>query len=122
MTGVVEKARVAWGKECPDWVLLLARACDETSQNKVAVRMNRSASLVSAVLAGKYKGDMEAVEDVVRGVFAARTVECPRLGTIPANECRDWQARSGRFLPVNALRRDMYIACNRCPRCRKEGA
>lgn len=122
MSGPVETARAAWGEQMPDWVMMLANACAEASQNKVAVRMNRSASLVSAVLNRKYRGDMEAVEDVVRGVFAARTVECPALGTLPVNECRDWQLKARSFVNVNSQRVAMYRACNRCPRCKKEGS
>lgn len=122
MSNVVAKARAAWGEGIPDWVLTLANACAAASQNKVAARLNRSASLVSAVLAAKYQGDLEAVEEVVRGVFEAATVECPALGTVPANECRDWQRKCRSFNPVNALRRDMYRACTRCPRFRKAGA
>lgn len=122
MSGIVDKARMAWGDDCPDWVVTLATACDETSQNKVAVQINRSASLVSAVLSGKYRGDMTAVEEVVRGVFEAATVECPELGTIPSNICRDWQLKSRSFVNVNSQRVRMYRACNRCSRCRKEGA
>lgn len=123
MIGVIEKTRQAWtakGLDLPDWVALLAAECEKSSQNKVAIRLNRSASLVSAVLAAKYTGDMQAVEDVVRGVFERATVECPRLGTIPANECRDWQMKARTFLSVNVLRRDMFRACNRCPRNGKE--
>ena len=125
MTGVVERAREAWaakGLEFPDWVALLAAECEKSSQNRVSTRLNRSASLVSAVLAAKYTGDMRAVEDVVRGVFERATVECPRLGTIPANECRDWQLKARSFVTVNILRRDMYRACHRCPRFSKGGA
>jgi hypothetical protein len=44
----------------------------------------------------------------------ARTVECPQLGTIPSNVCRDWQRRP--FLNTNAQRVAMYRACARCPR------
>lgn len=121
-TNPIMKARAAWGDEIPDWVLLLASACATSSQNKVAAQMNRSASLVSAVLSRKYRGDLVAVEEVVRGVFAAATVECPELGTIPTNVCRDWQLKSRSFVNVNSQRVRMYRACNRCPRCQKGDA
>lgn len=118
MSGPIEKASKAWGADMPDWVMGLARACAESSQSKVASRMNRSASLVSAVLANTYKGSLEAVEEVYRGVFELAVVECPALGTLPTNECRDWQAKAGRFVNVNSQRVRMYRACHACPRFR----
>ncbi|UFS63814.1 hypothetical protein LO749_06385 [Paracoccus denitrificans] len=116
MNGPVEKARMAWGDAIPDWVLGLARECASSSQNSIAKRMNRSASLISAVLANKYKGSLEAVEEVYRGVFERLTVECPSLGTIPSNTCRDWQLKAVTFVNVNSERVRMYRACNSCPR------
>lgn len=116
MSGPVEKARAAWGADIPDWVDGLAKACAASSQNRVAKRMNRSASLVSAVLANTYKGSLEAVEEVYRGVFETATVACPSLGTIPSNICRDWQLKAVRFVNVNSERVRMYRACNSCPR------
>lgn len=120
MSGPVDKARAAWGSSMPDWVAGLAKVCAETSQNRVAVRMNRSASLVSAVLANSYKGSLEAVEEVYRGVFERAVVECPALGTIPTNDCRDWQLKAGRFVNVNSQRVAMYRACHACPRYRSK--
>lgn len=116
MSGPLEIAQTAWGDALPDWVELLAKECAASSQNKVAGRLGRSASLVSSVLRKKYNGDMAAVEDVVRGVFERATVDCPRLGTIPANECRDWQRRSLTYSNVNGEVVRQRRACNRCPR------
>lgn len=116
----VERALEAWNGAPPDWVVTLAEACNATSQNKVAVRLERSASLVSAVLSNKYKGDLKAVEDLVRGAFEAVTVQCPALGRIPTDECRHWQTKARDFVNVNALRVQMYRACKNCPRAQKE--
>lgn len=121
MTGPVAKARAAWGAAIPDWIEGLARECATTSQNKVAARMHRSASLVSAVLANKYLGSLEAVEEVYRGVFENAVVECPALGTIPANSCRDWQLMAVKFVNVNSERVRMYRACHSCPRFNRGG-
>lgn len=116
MSGPVEIAREAWGEDLPDWVAALARECAATSQNKVAARLGRSAALVSQVLRRKYAADLAGVEQVFRGVFEHLTVECPSLGTIPANVCRDWQLKAARFVNVNSERVRMYRACNSCPR------
>ncbi|MDQ7775188.1 MAG: hypothetical protein Q4615_04365 [Paracoccus aminovorans] len=112
----MEIAREAWGEDLPDWVAALARECAATSQNKVAARLGRSAALVSQVLRRKYAADLAGVEQVFRGVFEHLTVECPSLGTIPANVCRDWQLKAARFVNVNSERVRMYRACNSCPR------
>jgi hypothetical protein len=93
----------------------LAEACEAESQAKVAARLNRSPSLVSAVLAAKYTGDLAAVEEVVAGVFMSGRVNCPALGTIPSSTCQDWRRASARLVNVNALRVQMFRACNRCP-------
>lgn len=111
----MEKAQEAWGPEMPDWIVALATACDRTSQNRAARAIERSASLVSHVLARSYKGDMRAVEDLVRGVFMKGTVECPVFGDLALQECRKWRGRARKFQNVNSQYVQMYRACNRCP-------
>ncbi len=113
-TARLAAARAAWGEGIPDWVEELARQVDATSQNQVAQRLKRSASLVSTVLSRSYQGSYAACEDVVRGVYMAGTVECPQLGTIPSSDCRDWQRRP--FMNTNSQRVAMFRACARCPR------
>lgn len=108
-------ARACWGPAIPDWVEVLAKASDDSSQSKVARKMNRSASLVSNVLRAKYQGDMVAVEDVVRGVFMRRTVDCPALGQISSAVCRDWIAKGRTFSNENSERVGMFKACRSCP-------
>jgi len=120
-SGPLAVAEEAWGESLPDWVRAMAAECDATSQNKVATRMNRSASLVSSVIRNKYPGDMEAVEEVFRGAFMKKTLDCPALGTLPANECRDWRVKARTFVNVNSQRVMMFRACNRCPRNGKGG-
>lgn len=116
----IDIARAAWGAALPDWVAQLAEECGKTSQNKVAKRMKRSASLVSHVLRNKYPGDMQAVEEVVRGVFMASTVVCPALGEISTADCRDWMRKSRSFSNENSERVRMFRACRACPRCKKD--
>lgn len=120
MSGPVEIARASWGKTMPAWVERLASECASSSQNKVAVRLNRSASLVSAVLHNKYQGDMEAVEEAVRGTFERTTVPCPARGTITWPVCRNWQVQSRVYSNVNSERQRMYRACNACSRNKKD--
>lgn len=117
---LIEKARIAWGDPLPDWVEMLARECASTSQRAVADRLGRSAGLISQVLAGKYPGDIAAIEDAVRGAWMGASVECPALGTLPTDECQAWRVKARTFVNVNSLRVRMYRACQACPRNRKE--
>ncbi|MCW1934097.1 hypothetical protein [Pararhodobacter zhoushanensis] len=116
MSRPVRIALAHWGAELPDWVLALARACETSSQNKVAARLDRSAALVSNVLRKSYSGNMAAVEELVRGVYLAETIACPALGTLPLHECRAWRDKARSFQNTNALRVRMYRACQTCPR------
>lgn len=115
-TAPIDIARNAWGEDIPDWVVVLATECGQSSQNKVARKLNRSASLVSGVLRKTYRGSMDAVEDVVRGVFMSGTVICPALGEVSSAACRDWMRRAQSFSNVNSERVRMYRACHACPR------
>jgi len=119
MVGPQEIAKAAWG-DVPDWIEALAEACARTSQARVAERLGRSGSLVSTVLRNKYVGNLVSVEARVRGVLMSSMVDCPALGELPENECQDWRAKSRKFSAVNALRRDMFRACNRCARNKRE--
>lgn len=122
MASTLDIARSLWGDTIPDWVVVLAEECGKTSQNRVARRLNRSASLVSHVIRNKYEGDMVAVEDVVRGVFMSSTVTCPALGSISTAACRDWMRKAHAFSNENSERVRLYRACRSCPRYTKEGA
>lgn len=115
MSGFTDIVLDAW-ETPPDWVLVLAEACEATSQNQVAKQLRRSAAMISTVLRNKYTGDMAGVEERVRGVLMAKTIPCPSLGRIPAQTCQDWVAKSANFSNVNMLRVRMFKACNACPR------
>lgn len=112
----LETARAAWGPDVPDWIVRLATECGRSSQNKVAAALDRSATMISQVLAKKYPGDLAALEDRVRGIYMDQTVECPALGDLPTQECQDWRALAKEFVLVNPRRAQMYRACNKCPR------
>lgn len=109
-------ATAHWGAPLPDWIKALAAACDATNQTKVAARLGRSSSLVSAVLRRKYRGDLHAVEELVRGHLLAGTINCPALGVLPLHECSTWVTKARDFQNTNTLRVRMYRACRTCPR------
>lgn len=120
MSGPVNAAREAWGVPMPDWIEVLAEACAESSQNKVAKRLGRSSTLVSQVLRRNYTGDMKAVEDRVRGVLMSSIRNCPAMGEIALNVCQDWQERSRVFSSANSARVLMYRACRVCVHNRRK--
>jgi hypothetical protein len=119
MSGPVSIAQAAWGEDLPDWVLALANACAASSQNRVALDLERSPSLVSNVLRRKYPGDMAAVEERVRGVYMHAVVACPVLGDLSTDQCQVWRKRSHSLQGHNTRRVQMFKACNRCPLNRK---
>ncbi len=124
MSGVtsdpIQIARDAWGDAMPDWIRGMAEECAATSGNKVAKKLGRSGAMISQALSNKYPADLGPLEELFNGVFRNLAVECPALGTIPANECQHWRRKAGKFVNVNSLRVQMYRACNGCHRNRKE--
>lgn len=113
----LQRALLAWGKEIPDWIEVLANECDKSTQGKVAERLGVSAAVVNQVLGKKYAGRMDQVEARVRGEFMKATVECPVLGEISTRDCIANQSR--KFRPTNDLRVRLRRTCPACPN-RKE--
>jgi len=115
----VGKALDAWGTP-PDWVLVLAEACNMENQTAVGRRLSYSGSTISQVLSKAYPGDMERFEQIVRGVLMAETIVCPRLGEMTRNVCQTWQRRPFSTASSNAVA--MYQACRSgCPHSRLQG-
>lgn len=112
----IATATQSWLGAVPDWVSALANECAATSQNKVAKRLGRSATVVSNVLRAKYTGDMAAIEDIVRSVLMPDVIPCPGVGQIASADCLDWRRKSEVFIGTNPQRIRMFRACNRCPR------
>lgn len=115
----VEKAAAAWG-ETPDWITELAAIADQLGQKKAADMIGYTAGLVSAVLNAKYAGDMQGVEESVRGALMGLKVECPILGEIGRDHCLKEQKEP--FRATSAFRAQIYHACrNGCPNARLKG-
>ncbi|MCW9041714.1 MAG: hypothetical protein OQK05_00100 [Pseudopelagicola sp.] len=110
----------AWGEDVPDWVLRLAKECEASSQNKVAAALRISAAVVSQSLRNCYAGDMEMVEDRVRGLYMSETVKCPALGVIETHRCRDWQKKAKHFVPSYSGRVRMFKTCQKCTRFKED--
>lgn len=115
----IEKATAAW-VEAPDWIGELASIADQVGQKKAAEMIGYTAGLVSAVLNNKYAGDMQGVEERVRGALMGLTVECPVLGDIGRDRCLQEQKEP--FRATSAFRAQIYHACrNNCPNARQKG-
>ncbi|MCB1520659.1 MAG: helix-turn-helix transcriptional regulator [Hyphomicrobiaceae bacterium] len=110
-----------WGggdaQRVPDWMLVLAEACDALTRAKVAQRLSYSPSVISQLLNGSYKGDLERAADVIRGALMAATVQCPICDEIPRDVCLDHQKKS---VPpfASSMRARLYRACPTCPNFR----
>lgn len=115
----VGKAVAAWGSP-PDWIVALAEECSSSTQSAVARRLGVSAGLVSGVLSGTYGqkgGDMQRIEEIVRGALMGVQVICPVLGELTRDRCLDEQDQP--FRATSAQRARLYHACRRgCPHYR----
>lgn len=102
----------------PDTLAALERAVAHLkTQSAVAEALNVSPSLINQALKGKYRGDIESLEQRIRGVLLNVTVTCPVLGELSTKDCLDQQRRKIAF--TNPLRVLLARACKTCPN-RKE--
>lgn len=104
----------------PDALDALQRAVRHFgTQARVAVELGISAAAVNQALQGKYRGDVDGIEQRIRGALMQVTVVCPVLGELSTKDCLDEQRRKVVF--TNPLRVRLARACKTCPN-RKEGA
>ena len=115
----VSNAREAWGVSIPDWVMALAEACDRSSQNSVAKRLGYSGATISGVIKNKYRGDIERVEQAVRGSLMSETVMCPVLGDLRRDRCLINQKKAKNPNPTSSVSMRLAKACKHtCPHSR----
>ncbi len=97
-----------------DWIYVLQQACNDSSQNRIAVRLGVSSSMISQALRGKYPGDLSGLQKRVEGELMGSAVHCPVLGEISSRQCLDCQRMP--FAATNAQRVRLYRACRSgCP-------
>ena len=97
-----------------DWIYVLQQACNDSSQNRIAVRLGVSSSMISQALRGKYPGDLSGLQKRVEGELMGSAVSCPVLGEISSRQCLDCQRMP--FAATNAQRVRLYRACRSgCP-------
>ena len=83
------------------------------SQVKVAEELHISSAVISTLLKDKYPGNVETMEQRIRGQFMAETVLCPVMGTLSKRSCLDNQALPQAF--TNPMRAALGRACKTCP-------
>jgi len=108
-------AQDAWTETLPDWIAALATTCDQTSQNKTAIRLGISASTVSQLLNNKYPGNMARMEERVRAALMKTEIRCPALGKISGEACLKWRDRSKGLSSASPLVVSMFRSCRNCP-------
>jgi len=111
----LDKVRAAWGAAPPEWVIVLAEACDvqHSSQSAVAEKLGVSGAMINQALANSYAGRLDKLEQRVRGTLMNEKVNCPVLGVITKRKCLDSQSRP--YSNTNALRVELRRACKTCP-------
>ena len=105
----VQSVMAAWGEDAPDWVITLAEQCNKTTQSAVAKALQYSPATISQVLSGSYRGDLDRLEEMVRGAYLAETVNCPVIGEIGRDVCLSWQKKP--YAATSAHRVQMFRAC-----------
>ena len=108
----LDKAIAAHGEEVPDWIVELAKLADREGLGGAEKRIGYSRSAISTVINGKYTGDVERVEEMVRGALMAATVNCPILGELARNRCLEWQKKP--YAATSSHRVQMFVACQGC--------
>ena len=96
-----------------DWMMVLREHRESYGNSPTASKIGYSATTVSQVLSGNYKGDLAAVQKAVEGALMGLTVQCPVIGDMPRNVCLEYQRRSTRA--TNPLRVQLNKACPNCP-------
>lgn len=118
---MLEKAHLAWSRNPPDWIIELARMATAKGLNACAKRLGYSAGALSQTLGNKYPGDINKIEEKVRGALMNAKVTCPVLGVIGRDRCIASQALPKAF--TNSVRTRLYRACrNGCPHSRLKGS
>lgn len=95
--------------DTPRWLVELKAQCNSKSQNKVAEELGYSPAVVSQVLKGVYKGDVQGVAEMVCSVYLGKVVICPVMGELEKHRCKQFQKEP--FSATNQTRVRRYRAC-----------
>jgi len=108
------KAATAWGEPMPEWIGILADACDRATQAAVGQALEKSSGYVSRIINRSYAGSYEEAEQLVRSRLAADQVICPVWQeTIPLTACM--RNRRCKGTPRTQAHQLYARACPSCP-------
>ncbi|WP_066546750.1 helix-turn-helix domain-containing protein [Sphingomonas sp. CCH15-F11] len=96
----------------PEYIRLLATACDRASQRAVAERLGKSGGYVSRIINRRYAGSYAEAETLIRAAYGADVVDCPLYGEIPLASCVHNRRRKPPF--VNAMQHRFASTCPSC--------
>jgi len=108
-----ETVKHHWGDTPPDWVLSLAKFCDDESQAAAARKIGRSGALINQVLHNKYPGRLDRVGQDVARVLSDTPVACPVLGEVSGATCLRHQRAP--YNGTNHMTVRLFRACRTCP-------
>tara|TARA_B100001939_G_scaffold72990_1_gene61167 strand:- start:14660 stop:15037 length:378 start_codon:yes stop_codon:yes gene_type:complete len=84
----MEKVKEKWGEKAPEFIVVLAEACDKISQAGVAREVGISTTAVNLLLNNRYRAKLYKVERKIRSALMHETVHCPYLNTeITQKDC-----------------------------------
>lgn len=110
----VQRTTPAWGDEPPEWIAALFDFASKHGYRAAGDQIGYSPSVVSLVLAGRYPGRLDRVENAARKVLIDGIRACPVLGQIAAGTCRRY--RSSEPPTTSPLALATWRACrNGCP-------
>lgn len=98
-----------------EWLTVLADYAKQHGQKQAGKKIGYSGGLVSSVLKGAYKGDLQRVQTAVEGALMGQSVECPVVGDIPRQACVGHQRRAHNPRATNPSRVALAEACPKCP-------
>lgn len=94
------------------WLDLLRNAVSGASLRKVGERIGYSPAVVSTVLAGTYKGNLQAVQKAVEGALMGAVVDCPVIGELELQRCVEHQRAT--FRSTNPTAVQLHRTCPTC--------
>ncbi len=109
----LEKARIAWGDDLPDYIAVLATRCDETTQRAAGRIVGFPSSTVSKLINRKYGARYDELEIQIRRTLMNVPVACPTFGEIPLASC--FNIRRQKPERLDMAERNFASACARCP-------
>lgn len=115
----LEKAKLGWGEDMPDWVRILAMASDSTSHGTVSKQIGYSKAVISTAIKGTYPGDLKKLQTAVNANLMDAKVDCPIVGNIPLASCLKNQVPPQRY--TNREQVKFVQSCPSCPNYQNGG-